>query len=165
MVENTSQTNVAGIMEYLNDTLRKVAIKENEWLIQKNKYENRINEFEAQVKAHENINIDLIRRIKMLEYALSQERSKNKGIGVNNLAFNDNKQTMNLDIEDKKENFKEDEFKRQKEKSVRPSLIKMLGDLGINENFANELFNDLEINKPDLDRIIRRNIDDKYKRF
>jgi striatin 1/3/4 len=162
MVENTSQTNVAGIMEYLNDTLRKVAIKENEWLIQKNKYENRINDFEAQVKAHENINIDLIRRIKMLEYALSQERSKNKGLAGNNVAINDTKQTMNLEIEEKKENIKEEDIKRQKEKSVRPSLIKMLGDLGINENFANELFNDLEINKPDLDRMIRRNIDDKY---
>lgn len=163
MVENTSQTNVAGIMEYLNETLRKVAIKENEWLIQKNKLENKINDFEAQVKAHENINIDLIRRIKMLEYALSQERIKNKGIAGNNCAITDNnKQTMNLEIEEKKEYTKEDENKRHKEKSVRPSLIKMLGDLGINENFANELFNDLEINKPDLDRMIRKNIEDKY---
>ena len=98
----------------------------------------------------------------MLEYALSQERSKNKGLAGNNVAINDTKQTMNLEIEEKKENIKEEDIKRQKEKSVRPSLIKMLGDLGINENFANELFNDLEINKPDLDRIIRRNIDDKY---
>ena len=162
MVENPSQTNVAGIMEYLNDTLRKVALKETEWLIQKNTYESKLTELDAQVKAHENINIDLIRRIKMLEYALSQERNKNCKTGGN---ANENKQSNFFENEEKRELLKEEDLKRLKEKSVRPSLIKMLNDLGINENFANELFNDLEINKPDLDRMIKNNIDEKYQRI
>ena len=156
MVENISQTNVASIMEYLNDSLRKVALKETEWLIQKNGYESKIIDLEAQVKAHENINIDLIRRIKMLEYGLNQERTKTNKIGLitNNLEI---KQNNFLEMDDKRDLLKEDDIKRLKEKSVRPSLIKMLNDLGINENFANELFNDLEINKPDLDRMIKLN--------
>ena len=160
MVENISQTNVASIMEYLNDSLRKVALKETEWLIQKNGYESKIIDLEAQVKAHENINIDLIRRIKMLEYGLNQERTKTNKIGLitNNLEI---KQNNFLEMDDKRDLLKEDDIKRLKEKSVRPSLIKMLNDLGINENFANELFNDLEINKPDLDRMIKLNIEEK----
>ena len=160
MVENISQTNVASIMEYLNDSLRKVALKETEWLIQKNGYESKIIDLEAQVKAHENINIDLIRRIKMLEYGLNQERTKTNKIGLitNNLEI---KQNNFLEMDDKRDLLKEDDIKRLKEKSVRPSLIKMLNDLGINENFAHELFNDLEINKPDLDRMIKLNIEEK----
>lgn len=160
MVENISQTNVASIMEYLNDSLRKVALKETEWLIQKNGYESKIIDLEAQVKAHENINIDLIRRIKMLEYGLNQERTKTNKIGLitNNLEI---KQNNFLEMDDKRDLLKEEDIKRLKEKSVRPSLIKMLNDLGINENFANELFNDLEINKPDLDRMIKLNIEEK----
>ena len=160
MVENISQTNVASILEYLNDSLRKVALKETEWLIQKNGYESKIIDLEAQVKAHENINIDLIRRIKMLEYGLNQERTKTNKIGLitNNLEI---KQNNFLEMDDKRDLLKEEDIKRLKEKSVRPSLIKMLNDLGINENFANELFNDLEINKPDLDRMIKLNIEEK----
>ena len=50
-----------------------------------------------------------------------------------------------IEIEDKIELLKEEDVKRLKERSVRPSLIKMLNDFGINEIFANELFNDLEI--------------------
>lgn len=157
MVE--TQTNVAGIMEYLNDTLRKLALKETEWLLLKTNYENKIVELEARVKAHENINIDLIRRIKMLEHALSQERNKNqKNLNINN----DFRPVSYFEAEDKRELLKEEDLKRLKEKSVRPSLIKMLGELGINENFANELFTDLEINKPDLDRMIKNNIDEKW---
>jgi striatin 1/3/4 len=67
-------TNIAEIMEKFNQSLRKFAIKETEWLVTKGAYENRISELEGQLKAHENINIDLLKRIKMLEYALSQER-------------------------------------------------------------------------------------------
>lgn len=69
-------TNLAEVMEKFNQSIRKFAIKETEWLVQKNSYESRIAELEGQLKAHENINIDLLKRIKMLEYALNQERYK-----------------------------------------------------------------------------------------
>ena len=158
-------TSVAGVMEYLNDTLRKLALKETEWLIQKNNYENKISELEAQLKAHENINIDLIRRIKMLEFALCQERNKNSKNPQNNNDIEIMKNQLNFENEERKELIKEEDLKRLKERSVRPSLIKMLNDIGINENFANELFNDLEINKPDLERMIKSNIEEKFNYF
>jgi striatin 1/3/4 len=67
-------TNLAEVMEKFNQSIRKFAIKETEWLVQRGNYENRIAEVEGQLKAHENINTDLLKRIRMLEYALTQER-------------------------------------------------------------------------------------------
>ena len=67
-------TNLAEVMEKFNQSIRKFAIKETEWLVLKGNYDNKISELEGQLKAHENINIDLLKRIRMLEYALTQER-------------------------------------------------------------------------------------------
>jgi striatin 1/3/4 len=67
-------TNLAEVMDKFNQSIRKFAIKETEWFVHKGNYETRIAELEGQLKAHENINIDLLKRIKMLEYALNQER-------------------------------------------------------------------------------------------
>ena len=67
-------TNLAEVMEKFNQSIRKFAIKETEWYVSKGNYENKIAELEGHVKAHENINIDLLKRIRMLEYALTQER-------------------------------------------------------------------------------------------
>ena len=38
-------------------------------------YIEKINKFEGEIKAHENINIDLMKITKMLEFCLRQERS------------------------------------------------------------------------------------------
>ncbi len=67
-------TNLAEIMDKFNQSIRRFALRETEWLLLKGNYETRISELEGQLKAHENINIDLLKRIKMLEYALDQER-------------------------------------------------------------------------------------------
>lgn len=37
----------------------------------------------------------------------------------------------------------------------------MLNDIGINENLANNLFIDLELNKTELERLIKANMDEK----
>jgi striatin 1/3/4 len=67
-------TNLSEIIEKFNSSIRKFALKETEWMMQKGNLESKLAELEGQVKAHENINIDLLKRIKMLEYALNQER-------------------------------------------------------------------------------------------
>lgn len=122
-------TNIAELLEKLNENLRKFALKETEWLMQKYNYETRISELEGQVKANENINIDLFKRVKMLEYALSQERQKLSKINSesgNKVENNDMMKDIKFsyDIEDKRELIKEEDLKILKEKSVRPSLIK-----------------------------------------
>jgi len=121
-------TNIAELLEKLNENLRKFALKETEWLMQKYNYETKISELEGQVKANENINIDLFKRVKMLEYALSQERQKLSKINSSDtkldseIKFNNTKITY--EVEDKRELIKEEDLKILKEKSVRPSLIK-----------------------------------------
>ena len=160
---NETNKNMAGVMEYLNDALRKVALKETEWLIQKNGYENRVTEIEAQLKASENINFDLLKRIKMLEYALCTERHKVLRLGGqidNEIKFNNS--IISYEIEDKRELIKEEDLKKLKDSATKPSLMKMLNDLGINEAFANELFNDLEINKTEFEKMVKTNIESKY---
>ena len=120
-------TNIAELLEKLNENLRKFALKETEWLMQKYNYETKISELEGQVKANENINIDLFKRVKMLEYALSQERQKLSKINSSDtkldseIKFNNTKITY--EVEDKRELIKEEDLKILKEKSVRPSLI------------------------------------------
>ena len=37
----------------------------------------------------------------------------------------------------------------------------MLNDIGINENLANNLFVDLELNKSELEKLIKTKMDDK----
>ena len=38
----------------------------------------------------------------------------------------------------------------------------MLNEIGINDNLANSLFTDLELNKTELERLIKANMDEKY---
>ncbi len=41
----------------------------------------------------------------------------------------------------------------------------MLNDIGINENLANNLFTDLELNKTELERLIKSNMDEKLNQI
>lgn len=40
-------------------------------------------------------------------------------------------------------------------------FFRMLNDIGINEQLANSLFVDLELNKTELERLIKSNMDEK----
>ena len=122
-------TNIADIIDKLNQSLRRFAIKETEWIIQKSKDDSKTAELEGKLKAHENINIDLLKRIRMLEYALSVERTKNaklsaaagKETEVEELKFNN--KLMLSDVDDKRVLLKEEDLKALKQKSIRPSLL------------------------------------------
>ena len=158
--DNLMPTNVSSIISNFSALVKNFSNKETEWQIQKEEYEQRISELEGEVKAHENINIDLLKRIRMLEYALSQERSKNNNKGDNsniniqqdNSLFND-LGPQNL--------IKEEELKFLRETSNRHSMINVLQSIGIDENLANNLFTDFELNRTELEAIIKKNLDEK----
>lgn len=150
--EKLAPTNIAEILEKTNENLRSFAIRETEWIIQKNAYETKLAEYEGEISAHEQINIDLMKRIKMLEYALQQERS----IKPASNTYSDNLEKEKLEKLEKFELMPDDEIQNLKDKSIRPSLLSMLNEIGINENFANELFTDLELNKAELERLIKK---------
>jgi hypothetical protein len=135
---NLIPNDITGLMENLNNQLKKFTLKETEWLMQKYQYETKISELEGQVKAHENVNIDLLKRVRMLEYALTQERIKNNnnkipeggGTTTTNYKLETTDILMSnkveLEIKDNRELISEEELKIIKEKSIRPSLIKYL---------------------------------------
>lgn len=156
-------TNISDILEKTNENLRSFAIKETEWIIQKNAYESRISELEGELSAHEQINIDLMKRIKMLEYSLIQERKKNNSIS-NNI---NNSSNINEEISypNKLDLISKEELNSINDLAIKPSLLSMLNDIGINEKFANDLFTNLELNKKELELLIKKDIEERTENY
>ena len=75
-LDNSNQTNVNDIIKNFSNMVRNFAMKETEWQISKENYEKKIAQLEGELRAHENINIDLLKRIRMLEYELAKERKE-----------------------------------------------------------------------------------------
>jgi striatin 1/3/4 len=65
-----------GVIEFLINQCRKGQLKETESLLEKKEMEEKINELSSSLKAQEALNEELMKRVKMLEYCLRQERLK-----------------------------------------------------------------------------------------
>ena len=65
-----------GVIDFLQDHQHSIAEREAEWVLEKQELQLKITSLESDLKAQENINRDLLKRVKMLEYALKQERNK-----------------------------------------------------------------------------------------
>lgn len=64
------------VIASLKDMQRTAFTKETEFLFEKSQMTQRINQLEGMLRAQESINEDLIKRIKMLEFCLREERIK-----------------------------------------------------------------------------------------
>ncbi|KDN38707.1 WD40 repeat-like protein [Tilletiaria anomala UBC 951] len=71
-----SEYTLAGILHYLQSEWRRYERDRNEWEIERAEMRARIALLEGERRGIENLKTDLMRRVKMLEYALRQERSK-----------------------------------------------------------------------------------------
>ena len=152
-LDNSSPTNVNDIIKNFSNMVRNFAMKETEWQISKENYEKKIAQLEGELRAHENINIDLLKRIRMLEYELAKER-KDKNIDINsNEDLYKDLQYPNL--------IKEEDLKFLEETANKPSLLSILQSIGIDENLANNLFTDFELNKNELEAMIKKDIEEK----
>ena len=152
-LDNSNPTNVNDIIKNFSNMVRSFAMKETEWQISKENYEKKIAQLEGELRAHENINIDLLKRIRMLEYELAKERKdKNLEINSNEDLYKD-LQYPNL--------IKEEDLKFLEETANKPSLLSILQSIGIDENLANNLFTDFELNKNELEAMIKKDIEDK----
>lgn len=65
-----------GVMHYLQSEWRTFERERNEWEVEKSDLKSRLAFLEGERKAMDNLKQDLVRRIKMLEYSLRQERLK-----------------------------------------------------------------------------------------
>lgn len=70
-----AEMNLANVLHYLQSEWRRWERDRNEWEIERAEMRARIALLEGQRKSAENLKVDLLRRVKMLEYALRQERS------------------------------------------------------------------------------------------
>ncbi|KAJ7632250.1 WD40-repeat-containing domain protein [Roridomyces roridus] len=68
--------NLSSVLHYLQTEWRKYERDRNEWEIERAEMRARIALLEGERRSFENVKLDLMRRIKMLEYALRMERSK-----------------------------------------------------------------------------------------
>eukprot|EP01112_Ceratiomyxa_fruticulosa_P001504 TRINITY_DN1167_c0_g1_i1.p1 TRINITY_DN1167_c0_g1~~TRINITY_DN1167_c0_g1_i1.p1 ORF type:complete len:843 (-),score=215.12 TRINITY_DN1167_c0_g1_i1:110-2638(-) len=75
----TNEYTIAGVLEFLQREWSKLDTEKNRWLIEKADMMGRISHLEAENRGHEALKNDLVRRIKMLEYALLQERKRYSG--------------------------------------------------------------------------------------
>ena len=155
--DNIDPTNVNDIIKNFSNMVRNFAMKETEWQISKENYEKKIAQLEGELKAHENINIDLLKRIRMLEYELAKER-KDKGAEGNSYSGNNEDLFKDLQYPNL---IKEEDLKFLEESANRPSLLSILQSIGIDENLANNLFTDFELNKNELEAMIKKDIEEK----
>ena len=156
-LDNSNPTNVNDIIKNFSNMVRNFAMKETEWQISKENYEKKIAQLEGELRAHENINIDLLKRIRMLEYELAKER-KEKNIEGSSLSGNNEDLYKDLQYPNL---IKEEDLKFLEESANRPSLLSVLQSIGIDENLANNLFTDFELNKNELEAMIKKDIEEK----
>ena len=155
--DNINPTNVNDIIKNFSNMVRNFAMKETEWQISKENYEKKIAQLEGELKAHENINIDLLKRIRMLEYELAKER---KDKGADGSSYSGNNEDLFKDLQ-YPNLIKEEDLKFLEESANRPSLLSILQSIGIDENLANNLFTDFELNKNELEAMIKKDIEEK----
>ncbi|CAK9786454.1 WD40 repeat-like protein [Cutaneotrichosporon oleaginosum] len=73
------EMNLANVLHYLQSEWRRWERDRNEWEIERAEMRARIAMLEGQRRSAENLKVDLLRRVKMLEHALRQERAHKAG--------------------------------------------------------------------------------------
>ncbi|KAG2149294.1 WD40-repeat-containing domain protein [Suillus clintonianus] len=74
--QNGQDFNLSSVLHFLQTEWRRYERDRNEWEIERAEMRARIALLEGERRSFENVKLDLMRRIKMLEYALRMERSK-----------------------------------------------------------------------------------------
>merc|ERR1719225_1079700 len=70
------QYSIPGILHFLQHEWARFEMERSQWEVEKAELQARIAFLQGERKGQENLKNDLVRRIKMLEYALKQERAK-----------------------------------------------------------------------------------------
>jgi len=73
---NASQYSIPGILHFIQHEWSRFEMERSQWEVEKAELQARIAFLQGERKGQENLKNDLVRRIKMLEYALKQERAK-----------------------------------------------------------------------------------------
>ena len=155
--DNLFPSNANELIKDFSNMVRNFDKSEQNWKESKEIYEKKILDLMKKRKIYENINTDLLKVVKLLEYELQREKDvkKNKIENENEIIFKDS-QYKNL--------IKDDDFSYLNEfsSSNKSSIMNILKNLGINERLANNLFIDFDLNKPELETLIKKDIEQKF---
>ena len=154
--DNLYPTSANELIRNFSGMARNFEKREQNWKSSKEEYEKKIYDLTKKIKIHENINTDLLKRVKMLEYELQRHKeSKKNKTNKNEIIFKD-PQYKNI-IKDDDISYIDDCTSSNKS-----SIINILKNIGINERLANNLFIDFELNKPELETLIKKDIEQKF---
>jgi len=76
ILDECANYSLTGIIQFLQNEWTKIEIKTVQWEVERAEFQAKINYLQGERKCQESLKCDLIRRIKMLEYALKQEQNK-----------------------------------------------------------------------------------------
>ncbi|KAI9023006.1 WD40-repeat-containing domain protein [Phycomyces nitens] len=79
MTDPASEYSLPGVLHFLQAEWRRFERERNEWTIERAEFKARIALLEGERRGVENLRMDLMKRVKMLEYALRQERKRHLG--------------------------------------------------------------------------------------
>ena len=154
--ENLYSSSTNELIKNFSDMVINFDKREKDWENSKISYEKKIEELLTKKKNQENINTDLLKRVKLLEYELCRLKdSKKNKKSKNEIIFKDSqyKNIIKDDILSYIDNF---------DSSSKSSFKNILKNIGINERLANNLFIDFELNKPELESLIKKDIEQKF---
>ena len=154
--ENLYSSSTNELIKNFSDMVINFDKREKDWENSKISYEKKIEELLTKKKNQENINTDLLKRVKLLEYELGRLKdSKKNKKSKNEIIFKDSqyKNIIKDDILSYIDNF---------DSSSKSSFKNILKNIGINERLANNLFIDFELNKPELESLIKKDIEQKF---
>ncbi|CAO3657077.1 unnamed protein product [Mucor hiemalis] len=80
MSETSLEYSLPGVLHFLQVEWRKFEREKNEWAIERAELQARIALLEGERRGMENMKMTMIKRVKMLEYALRQERKRHAGV-------------------------------------------------------------------------------------
>ena len=154
--ENLYPSSANELIKNFSDMILNFGKKEKNWESSKKSYEEKIEDLLKKKKTQEEINTDLLKIVKLLEYELYRlKESKKSNKKKNEIIFKDSqyKNIMKDDIISYIDNFNS---------SNKSSFKNILKNLGINERLANNLFIDFDLNKPELETLIKKDIEKKF---
>ena len=154
--ENLYPSSANELIKNFSDMILNFGKKEKNWESSKKSYEEKIEDLLKKKKTQEDINTDLLKIVKLLEYELYRlKESKKSNKKKNEIIFKDSqyKNIMKDDIISYIDNFNS---------SNKSSFKNILKNLGINESLANNLFIDFDLNKPELETLIKKDIEKKF---
>ena len=154
--ENLYPSSSNELIKNFSEMITNFGKREQNWETLKKSYEEKIKELLKKKNIQENINADLLKRVKLLEYEIYRlKEAKKNNKTKNEVIFKDSqyKNILKEDILSYIDNFNS---------SSKSSFKNILKNIGINEKLANNLFIDFELNKPELETLIKKDIEQKF---